>query len=97
VGHIEGSIISIGLLAMSELKLRNLDPDLVARLERRAHENDRSPEAELRHILKTEAYRETKQELRESLRQIAERTGGTPQTDSTDLIREDRDNRDPYR
>lgn len=82
---------------MSELKLRNLDPDLVARLKRRAHENDRSPEAELRHILKTEAYRETKQELRESLRQIAERTGGTPQTDSTDLIREDRDSRDSYR
>jgi plasmid stability protein len=82
---------------MSRLKLRNLDPDLLARLERRAHENDRSPEAELRHILKTEAYRMTKRELRQSLREIAERTGGTPQSDSTELIREDRDNLDPYR
>ena len=82
---------------MSRLKLRNLVPDLLARLEQRARENDRSPDAELRHILKTEAYRMTKRELRDSLRQIAERTGGTPQTDSTDLIREDRDSRDPYR
>lgn len=82
---------------MSRLRLRNLDPDLLARLERRAQENDRSPEAELRHILKTEAYRMTKQELRESCREIAKRAGGTPQTDSTDLIRADRDSRDPYR
>lgn len=87
----------MGLAAMSRLTLHNLDPDLLERLQRRAHENDRSPEAELRHILKTEAHRMTKRELRESCREIAKRTGGTPQTDSTELIREDRDSRDPYR
>ena len=74
---------------MAQVLVRNLDDTVVARLKRKAADNERSLEQELRLILTAAAgpdlgeFRERAAALRASL---AER----PQTDSVDLIRADR-------
>jgi antitoxin FitA len=40
---------------MAQIIVRNLDDDVVARLKTRARDNDRSLEAEVRHILEQSA------------------------------------------
>lgn len=79
---------------MATINVRRLDEEVVRRLKRRAAENNRSLESEVRHILqcasedKVSAKRKSFQELAARLRQ---RTKGRVQTPSERLIRNDRD------
>ena len=80
---------------MAIVLIRQLDDEVVRRLEQRAAGNNRSLESEVRHILeqaagddmeeKTRAFRELSKRLYE------QQTGDRPQTSSHVLIREDRD------
>ena len=77
---------------MSEILVRNLDPDLVERLKMRAKLNRRSLQAEVREILEREVRpsRLSREEFLAIVDRI--RSNAPPQmTDSVDLIREDRD------
>ena len=77
---------------MASVTIRNLDDGVVERLKSKAKDNGRSLEAELREILSTEARRaSTKEWLAEADRITAMTPKDRPQTDSTILIREDRD------
>ncbi|MCH2487837.1 MAG: hypothetical protein MK010_08870 [Erythrobacter sp.] len=77
---------------MASVTIRNLDDGVVERLKSKAKDNGRSLEAELREILSTEARRaSTKEWLAEADRIAAMTPKDRPQTDSTILIREDRD------
>jgi plasmid stability protein len=77
---------------MTKLTIRNLEDDVIARLKSRAQSNGRSLEGELREILLEAARTPTPRELKAIAEQI---TAMTPadrfQTDSTDLIRSDRE------
>ena len=76
---------------MANVTIRNLDEEVIARLKVRAKANNRSLEVELREILTRASESMTRQELRALAKRIAARTANVPQTDSTELIREDRD------
>lgn len=76
---------------MANLTIRNVDDEVVAKLKARADSNNRSLEAEVRVILAQMAETPTPQQLREIAERIAAMTLDVPQTDSTALIREDRD------
>lgn len=77
---------------MANLTIRNLDDDVVERLKKRARDNERSLEAEVRTILKNVAGRLTGKEARALAERISAMTPkGVKQTDSVELIREDRD------
>ncbi len=77
---------------MANLTIRNIDDAIAQELKARAKSHSRSLEAELRQIL-TEAVRRPSRdaELRDLAKRIAAMTPDVPQTDSTLLIREDRD------
>ena len=75
---------------MAILTIRNLDDAVVAKLKARADSNNRSLEAELREILGQAAETPTSQQLKVIAERIAAMTPDVPQTDSTLLIREDR-------
>ena len=76
---------------MASVVIRNLDDDVVVSLKEQAKANHRSLEGEIRSILtelvqrslNIEAFRETTDQLRSHSRAIS-------QSDSVDLIREDR-------
>ncbi len=77
---------------MGNLTVRNLDDRVVDQLKEKARENHRSLEAEVRHRLtESVSNRLRMATFRERTKRLAELTAGTPQTDSTILIREDRD------
>ncbi len=77
---------------MASVTIRNLDDGVVERLKSKAKDNGRSLESELREILSTEARRASTKELIAEADRIAAMTPkDRPQTDSTILIREDRD------
>ena len=77
---------------MANLTIRNLDDHVVERLKKRAKDNGRSLEAELRELLKQAANRKSPEELRAIADRIAAMTpAGVKQTDSAELLREDRD------
>ena len=76
---------------MASVTIRNLDDEVVARLKDRAKANKRSLEAELREILTRSAEVMTGDEFRQLAVRISAMTPDVPQTDSTLLIREDRD------
>ena len=76
---------------MANLTIRNLDDDVVERLKHKAHQNGRSLEAEVRELLKQSANRKNPEELLAIADRIAAMTPDVPQTDSAELIREDRD------
>ena len=76
---------------MANVTIRNLDDRVVARLKERAKANNRSLEAELREILTREVGSMTRQERVALARRIAAMTPNVPQTDSVELLREDRD------
>jgi plasmid stability protein len=73
---------------MASVTIRNLDDEVVATLKRRAKANNRSLEAELRAILARAANHT---DLLAVVDRIAAMTPDVPQTDSTELIRKDRD------
>ena len=77
---------------MSEILVRNLDPEVVEQLKIRAKLNRRSLQAEVREILEREVRpsRLSREEFLAIVDRI--RLNAPPQrTDSVDLIREDRD------
>jgi plasmid stability protein len=76
---------------MASVTIRNLDDEVVARLKDRAKANKRSLEAELRDILARSAEVMTREELIAFAKRVAAQTPEVPQTDSAELIREDRD------
>ena len=79
---------------MATINVRQLDDGVVRRLKRRAAENDRSLEGEVRHILQG-AIADDMAAKRTSFRALVARlrrgTEGHAQTPSEVLIREDRD------
>lgn len=77
---------------MANLTIRNVDDEVVERLKKRAKDNERSLEAEVRTILKNAAGRLSGREARALAERITAMTPkGVKQTDSVELIREDRD------
>jgi antitoxin FitA len=75
---------------VSQLLMRKVDDDLVARLKQRAARAGRSAEAEHRLILEV-ALRPGKPSLAERARRHREALRGRVHSDSADLIRDDRD------
>lgn len=76
---------------MANLTIRNLDADVVLKLKARADSNNRSLEAELRDVLAQIADTPTPRQFKALAERIAAMTPPGPQSDSADLIREDRD------
>jgi antitoxin FitA len=77
-------------LLVSTLTVRNVDDDVVAALKVRAKRNKRSLEAEIRMVLRDAVDRGSRTSLRELADRIAALTPKGLQTDSTELVREDR-------
>jgi antitoxin FitA len=75
---------------MAQLTVRNLDGEIVRRLKVRAAEHNRSAEAEHRAILE-KALVPSKGDFWERAAALRKATRGRSATNSTDLIREDRD------
>jgi len=79
---------------MANLTIRNLDDDVVDQLKKQAKDHNRSLEAEVRQILTEKATPRPwrgAELLAEADRIAAMTPKDVPQTDSTLLIREDRD------
>jgi plasmid stability protein len=77
---------------MATLTIRNVDDAVVERLKKRAKDNERSLEAELRILLTNLSKQPSRKDFIALAKRIAAMTPeGVPQTDSTELIREDRD------
>jgi plasmid stability protein len=78
---------------MANLTIRNVDDDIVEALKARAKSHNRSLESEIRQILVDQARRPSWRgaELRALAEKIAAMTPNVPQTDSVELLREDRD------
>ena len=76
---------------MGTLTIRNLDDNVIETLKAQARTNQRSLEAEVRYMLTQRADRRINiADFRERTRQIAGMTDKV-QTDSVELLREDRD------
>ena len=77
---------------MGTLTIRNLDNQVIEKLKAQARANHRSLEGEVRHALTQRADPLGRMaEFRERTRQLLSLTAGTNQTDSVELLREDRD------
>ena len=77
---------------MANLSIRNVDDNVVERLKKKAKDNGRSLEAELRELLKQAANRKSPEELLAIADRISAMTpDDVEQTDSTKIIREFRD------
>ncbi len=77
---------------MATVTIRNLEETTVKELKARAKANHRSLEAELRELLTdTVRQHQAMRRFRVQAHRIAAMTPKVPQTDSTLLIREDRD------
>ena len=77
---------------MATVTIRNLDDAAVDRLKAKAREHNRSLEAEIRALLMEAAARPSRKSFLELADRIAAMTPkGVAQTDSANLIREDRD------
>ena len=77
---------------MGTLTIRNLDNQVIEQLKAQARANHRSLEGEVRHALTQRADPLGRMsEFRERTRQLLSLTAGTNQTDSVELLREDRD------
>ena len=77
---------------MASLTIRNVDDDIVEDLKARAKSHNRSLESEIRQILVDQVRRPSWRgaELLERAKRIAAMTPDVPQTDSVELLREDR-------
>ena len=75
---------------MGQVIVRNLDDHIIAALKAKAEMRGHSLEQELRGIL-AEAAKPTLEDRRTLVDHIRAMTPSTPQTDSTILLREDRD------
>jgi plasmid stability protein len=77
---------------MPQLLVRDVSPEIVDAIKRRAAANGRSAEAEHRAILE-EVLHAQREAFKARARERREATAGRIQGDSADLIREDRDRR----
>jgi antitoxin FitA len=75
---------------MAQVIVRNLPDEVVARLKARAAGRRRSLEQELREIV-SEAARPSREEIIAEIDRIRAMTPGKLASNSTDMIREDRD------
>ncbi len=77
---------------MGNLTIRNLDDRIIEQLKLQAKANQRSLEGELRHLLTqmVERYRGIA-DFRDRTGKLVSQATGIPQTDSVELLREDRD------
>ena len=78
---------------MANALVRNLDDQVYERLKARAVGNNRSLEAELREILVAASKQVSMAEARARAAKIRQRLSGRTDSDSAELIREDRDTR----
>ena len=79
---------------MSQVLIRDLDPEVLASLKERARRNHRSLQKELKAILEAVDRETTANNIEAFLdraQAIRERAAGKYQTDSADLVREDRE------
>jgi len=76
---------------MPDILIRDLDEAVVARLKQRAEMNKRSLQKEAQAILETAARQPTREERTRLVREMQEAWGDRVFSDSTPLIREDRD------
>lgn len=78
---------------MAQVLIRDLDPEVIEALKKRAKENHRSMQGELKTILEAAASESQHTRLDlflEQVREIRERTAGKHHTDAEQLVREDR-------
>ncbi|HEY3569423.1 MAG TPA: TraY domain-containing protein [Thermoanaerobaculia bacterium] len=75
---------------MAQILVRDLSPDIVARLKNRAERNGRSLQGEVKAILES-AAKLSMSEAREVAAQIRQSLRGKMTSDSADLLREDRE------
>ena len=76
---------------MGILTIRNLDDRVIEQLKRQARANHRSLEGEVRHLLTQRIGRFARiMDFRKRTRQLLSRTVHMRQTDSVDILREDR-------
>jgi antitoxin FitA len=76
---------------MARVLVRDLDPAVVERLKAKARDHGRSLQKELKVILEEAASRPSWSEAREGAERVRQMLGGRQFSDSTDLVREDRD------
>ena len=76
---------------MADLKIRNIDEKVLEALKKQAKRHNRSLGAEVRQILADAVSPTPPTDLLALADQIAAMTPDVPQTDSADLLREDRD------
>ena len=77
---------------MGNVTIRNLDDRVIDALKAQAKANQRSLEAELRYVLSQEVnHRLRIAAFRERTAELTRETVDVPQTDSVDLLRQDRD------
>jgi antitoxin FitA len=77
----------------TNLHVRNLDDDLVARLKRRAARHGRSTEAEHREILRQALIAEPEPSFDDLAAQLRQLTADRRQTPAEELLRQSRDER----
>jgi plasmid stability protein len=80
---------------MAQLLVRGLEPDVIERWKERARRNNRSLEAEIRDLLKSQAG-PTQREFEDAVRfadEMRRKLAGKIRGDSTDIIRRARDSR----
>ncbi|MBM3482024.1 MAG: hypothetical protein FJX66_01845 [Alphaproteobacteria bacterium] len=78
---------------MGSITIRNLDDTVIEKLKAQAKEHERSLEAEVRAILTETSGRWSREHFIKRVQEIAAMTPDVPQSDSTQLIREERDRR----
>lgn len=76
---------------MAQVIVRELEPEVVERLKLHARANGRSLEAELRAVLRGIARQKTRQEAAQAAAEFRQKLHSRLPTDSTAMIREDRD------
>ena len=81
----------VGELEMASVLVRDLDPAVVDRLKARAEENGRSLQKELKTLLEQAAAQVTWAEARANIERVRKRFAGRQFSDSSELIREQRD------
>lgn len=77
--------------AMANVTIRNLDDSVVEALKQRARDHHRSLEAELREILESAAQYRRRAEFIAAMDRLRAMTPDIHQTNSTELVRQDRD------
>jgi plasmid stability protein len=76
---------------MAQILIRDLDPEVVERLKAQAKEHGRSLESEVRQILAVAVEQMAWKDAWAKLDECRKRFAGQTFSDSTELIREDRD------